>query len=79
MTLGAELEYLRSFDGLGVSRFNGDALSFGPTFYLHFNETLFIAGAFSTQIAGRAVGDPNLLDLIHFSRNKAELTVGVDF
>jgi len=79
VVVGAELEYLRSFDGLGFSRFNGDALSFGPTFYLHFNDTLFIAGAFSTQIAGRAVGDPNLLDLIHFSRNKAKLTVGIDF
>jgi hypothetical protein len=77
--VGAELEYLRSFDRLGFSRFNGDALSFGPTFYLHFNDTLFIAGAFSTQIAGRAVGDPNVLDLIHFTRNKAKLVVGIDF
>ncbi len=78
-TLGAEFEYFRSFDGLGFSRFSGDALSFGPTFHLHFNDTLFIAGAFSTQIAGRAVGDPNELDLIHFSRNKAEMTIGIDF
>jgi hypothetical protein len=79
VVLGAELEYLRSFEGLWISRFNGEALSFGPTFYLHFNDTLFISGAFSTQITGRAVGDPNLLDLIHFSRNKAKLIIGIDF
>ncbi len=79
VTLGAELEYFRSFGGLGLSGFNGDALSFGPTFYVHINDTLFVAGAVSTQITGKAVGDPNLLDLIHFSRNKAQLTVGIDF
>lgn len=77
--LGAELEYYRSFDSLGLSKFDGDALYFGPTFYVHLNDMIFVEAAISTQIAGRAGGDPNLLDLVHFSRNKAQVTIGIDF
>ncbi len=77
--LGAELEYYRSSHGFGLKAFNGDALYFGPTFYFHFNDTLFLAGAISTQIAGGASGDSRPLDLVHFSRNKAEVTIGIEF
>jgi hypothetical protein len=77
--LGAELEYFRAYDTLGLSRFTGDALFFGPTFYLHFNDTLFVAGALSTQIAGRSVGDPGPLNLDRFTRNKAQMTIGINF
>lgn len=79
VVLGAELEYFRSYGGLGLGGFNGDALFFGPTFYVHANDTLFVAGSISTQVAGRASGDPNLFDLTHFSRNKAQVTIGIDF
>jgi hypothetical protein len=79
VVLGAELEYFRTYEGLGLSRYSGDALLFGPTFYVDFNETLFLAGAISTQIAGRAVGDPGPLNLAHFTRNKAQLILGINF
>jgi hypothetical protein len=79
VVLGAELEYYRAHDTLGFASFSGDSLSFGPTLYVHFNDTLFVEAAISTEIAGRAVGDPNPLDLVHFSRNKAQVTIGIDF
>ena len=79
VVLGAELEYYRGHDTLGFTSFSGDSLSFGPTLYMHFNDTLFVEAAISTQIAGRAVGDPVPLDLVHFSRNKAQVTIGIEF
>jgi hypothetical protein len=79
VVLGAELEYYRAHDTLAFKGFSGDSLSFGPTLYIHFNDKLFLEAAISTAIAGRAVGDPNPLDLIHFSRNKAQMTIGIEF
>ncbi|ACK49373.1 conserved hypothetical protein [Methylocella silvestris BL2] len=79
IVLGAELEYQRAYENFGLTRFAGDALFFGPTFYVHFNERLFLAAAISTQIAGRQAGDARPLDLGDFSRNKAQMTIGVDF
>ncbi|MGO9672856.1 MAG: hypothetical protein ACLPSF_01575 [Methylocella sp.] len=79
VVLGAELEYYRAHDALTFSSFSGDALSFGPTLYIHFNDKLFLAAAISTEIAGRAVGDPAPLDLVHFSRNNAQMTIGIEF
>jgi hypothetical protein len=79
VVLGAELEYFRTYEGLGLSRYSGDALLFGPTFYVHFNDTLFAAGAISTQIAGHAAGDAGPLNLAHFTRNKAQMTIGITF
>ena len=40
---------------------------------------IHLAAAFSTQIAGHAAGNPNLLDLTNFSRNKARLRALFEF
>ncbi|MEJ0094798.1 MAG: hypothetical protein WDN46_15640 [Methylocella sp.] len=77
--LGAELEYFRAYNGLTFGTFAGNALYFGPTLYVRVNKTVFVGAAISTQIAGNAAGDPNHLDLTNFSRNKAELTIGIEF
>jgi hypothetical protein len=77
--LGAEVEYQRASKGLTFEAFAGNALYFGPTLYVRVNKTLFVAGAISTQIAGNAASDSNRLDLANFSRNKAELTIGIEF
>ncbi|PNG26020.1 hypothetical protein [Methylocella silvestris] len=79
IVLGAELEYETAHENFGLTRFAGDALFFGPTLYVHFNDRLFLAAAISTQITGRQASDPNLFDLGNFTRNKAQMTIGVDF
>jgi hypothetical protein len=38
-----------------------------------------LSAAFSTQIAGHAVGNANFLDLTNFSRNKALLRAVFEF
>lgn len=77
--LGVELEYYRAYEGLGLSTLAGDALYVGPTFHMQVTNKFILAAAFSTQIAGHAAGNANLLDLTNFSRNKAFLRAVFEF
>jgi hypothetical protein len=79
VTLGGELEYYRANDSFWLDNFAGHALYAGPTLFVQITNKILLAAAFSTQIAGHAAGDPNLLDLTNFSRNKARLLVEIEF
>ncbi|WP_156964415.1 hypothetical protein [Methylocapsa aurea] len=79
VALGAELEYYRAYDGLGLNEFVGDALYVGPTFHAQITNKIILSAAFSTQIAGHAAGDANFLNLTNFSRNKAMLRAVFEF
>lgn len=79
VTLGGELEYYRANDSFWLANFAGYALFAGPTLFVQITNKILLAAAFSTQIAGHAVGDQNLLDLTNFSRNKARLLVEIEF
>jgi hypothetical protein len=80
VSLGAELEAYSAANSLGLGGATGTAVYFGPTFFARLSPTLFVAGAWSAQIAGHAVatrlGDANQTE---FSRRKAELTLGIAF
>jgi hypothetical protein len=79
LALGAELEYYRAHEGLGLNTLAGDALYVGPTFHMQVTNKFILAAAFSTQIAGHASGNANFLDLTNFSRNKAFLRAVFEF
>jgi hypothetical protein len=79
VALGAELEYYRAHEGLGLNTLAGDALYVGPTFHMQVTNKFILAGAFSTQIAGHAAGNASFLDLTNFSRNKAFLRAVFEF
>ena len=79
VALGAELEYYRAHEGLGLNTLAGDALYVGPTFHMQVTNKFILAAAFSTQIAGHASGNANFLDLTNFSRNKAFLRAVFEF
>ena len=79
VALGGELEYFRAYGGAGFNRFAGDALFAGPTCYIQLTRKLFLAAAFSTQIASHAAGGANFLDLTDFTRNKARLRLNWEF
>lgn len=79
VALGGELEYYRAYDGAGFNRFAGDAFFAGPTCYIVFTNKLFLSAAYSTQFAGHAAGDANLLNLTDFTRNKARLKLIWEF
>jgi hypothetical protein len=79
VALGAELEYYRAHEGLGLNTLAGDALYVGPTFHMQVTNKFILSAAFSTQIAGHAAGNANFLDLTNFSRNKALLRAVLEF
>ncbi len=78
VTLGAELQYYRTFDGLGMQTFAGNALYIGPTLHIQFSGKVMLAAAFSTQSSGHAVGEERSLDLTNFQRNLANLTLEIE-
>ncbi len=77
--VGADARYLRSYEGLGLDRFEGHALFFGPTVYAKLSARSWIALAWSAQVAGRSVDETGALDLVNFERHQATLKFGVTF
>jgi hypothetical protein len=77
--LGAELEYYRAHEGLGLNTLAGDALYVGPTCHMQVTNKFILSAAFSTEIAGHAVGNANFLDLTNFPRNKALFRAVLEF
>ncbi|MCG6207676.1 hypothetical protein LPW26_23770 [Rhodopseudomonas sp. HC1] len=79
LIVGVEARYLRAYDGLGLDRFVGDAVYLGPTFSMHLTEKIGMSGTWSTQVAGKAVGDSRRLDLKDFERHQAMLRLNYLF
>jgi len=77
--IGAEARYLRAYQGLGLEKFAGQALFFGPTLYARLSKRLWVIAAFSPQIAGRAANVPGALDLTNFERRQAKVQFGLEF
>ncbi len=79
LLIGMDLWYLRHYDGNGFEAFTGDAVFFGPTVYYQISDKSAISGAWETQIAGHAVGDPASLNLVDFPRHRAKLKLAIEF
>jgi hypothetical protein len=77
--IGAEARYLRAYDSLGLDRFTGHALYFGPNVFVKPSERWRITASWSSQIAGKAVSDPASLDLTNFTRHQVKLRIGYQF
>jgi hypothetical protein len=77
--IGAEARYMSNFDGLGLDRFAGNALFVGPTFYVKFNEKIWMSAAWNVQVSGRANSEIGTLDLTNFERQQAVLRFGYNF
>lgn len=79
VAVGADLWYLRHYDGLTFRTFTGDAVYLGPTFYWKINNKMLMSAAWETQVAGREIGIPGPFDLTDFSRTRARLLVEYEF
>lgn len=79
VTLGGEVQYYRAYDGFGFNAFNGQAFYVGPTLHVQFNPKVFLAAAWSIQVAGHSEGEPGALDLTNFTRQMANLKLGFEF
>ena len=78
--VGAEVWYLRHYDGIWFNKFTGDAVFVGPTLYVQLNPKAFITAAWNTQISGHDVDIPgSTLNLSEFSRQRGKLKLAVEF
>jgi hypothetical protein len=77
--LGGEARYLRHYDGIGLSEFEGQALFIGPVAYLQLSERSRLTAAWSVQAWGRPAGSVAALDLVNFERHQARLVFGMNF
>jgi hypothetical protein len=78
--VGAEVWYLRHYDGIWFNNFTGDAVFVGPTLYVQLNPKAFFTAAWNTQISGHDVAIPgSTLNLSEFSRQRGKLKLAVEF
>jgi hypothetical protein len=74
--IGGEAQYLRSYAGSTFGRFEGDALSIGPTIYF-VNGPGWVTLSWTAQVAGREIGGSNRgLNLRDFDRHQVLLVIG---
>jgi hypothetical protein len=79
VTIGGEVQYYRSYDGLFLNGFGGHALFAGPTMHIQFTGKTMLSLAFSTQVYGRANGEDHNLDLANFQRRIANAKLEFEF
>jgi hypothetical protein len=78
--LGAELWYLRHYDGMWANTFTGDAVYVGPTLFVQITPKAFISAAWNVQVAGSEVDDPTAhLNLSEFSRHRFKIKTAFEF
>ena len=77
--LGADIRYLRAYEGLAADRYRGWALFAGPTLFWHATETVWISATYAFQLAGREQGIPQTYDLGNFPRQMLKLKIGMEF
>jgi hypothetical protein len=77
--VGADLWYLRHYDGLAFNSFTGDAVYLGPTFFWKIAPKVLVSASWETQISGHEVGIASPFDLSDFSRQRARLLFEFEF
>jgi hypothetical protein len=79
VVVGADLWYLRHYDGAAFNSFTGDAVYLGPTLYWKIASKVLMSAAWEMQIAGHEPGVSSTLDLTDFSRQRARLLLEFEF
>jgi len=81
--IGGEIEHYEVYNSLGFASRAGSGTYLGPTFIAQITPKVFLAAAWSSQVAGRpANASVNTLALYNqsdISRQRARLVVGVEF
>jgi hypothetical protein len=79
VVVGAELWYLRHYEGVAFNTYTGDAVFLGPTFYWKASPKILVSAAWNTQVAGHETGGPAALNLTDFSHQRARLLLEFEF
>lgn len=75
--VGAEVRYMRVYDGIGLDDFGGDALFLGPTMFVKLAKEVGLTAAWNAQVAGHAAGESGRLNLNDFERHQVLLRLSV--
>jgi hypothetical protein len=79
VTMGAQMEYYRAYDGLAFNTFAGHAAYVGPTMHIQFTGKTMLSLAFATQVYGSAAIEHRSLDLTNFERYRANAKLEFEF
>ena len=79
VVVGADLWYLRHYEGALFDSFTGDAVYLGPTFYWKIAPKILMSATWQAQIAGYEQGINAAFDLTDFSRYRARLLLEFEF
>jgi hypothetical protein len=79
VVIGADLWYLRHYEGAALGSFTGGAVYLGPTFFWKIGPKTLVSASWEAQIAGREIGGPSPLNLTDFSRQRAQLLFEFEF
>jgi hypothetical protein len=79
VVIGADLWYLRHYDGAVLNSFTGDAVYLGPTLYWKIAPKVLMSAAWEAQIAGHEPGVSSALDLSDFSHHRAKVLFEFEF
>jgi hypothetical protein len=79
VVIGADLWYLRHYEGAALGSFTGDAVYLGPTFFWKIGPKTLVSASWEGQVAGREIGGPSPLNLTDFSRQRATLLFEFEF
>jgi hypothetical protein len=79
VVVGADLWYLRHYEGALFDSFTGDAVYLGPTFYWKIAPKILMSATWQAQIAGHEQGINAAFDLTDFSRYRARLLLEFEF
>jgi hypothetical protein len=79
VVIGADLWYLRHYEGLSFGSFSGDTVYLGPTFFWKIGPKTLITVSWEAQVAEREIGGPSPLNLTDFSRQRARLLLEFEF
>jgi len=79
--VGAEVWYLRHYEGSWFNTFTGDTVFVGPTLYVQITRKIFMTAAWNIQVAGREFTDDGTLNLnlSEFTRQRAKLKFAYEF
>lgn len=77
--LGADIRYLRAYEGLALDKFRGWAVFAGPTLFWHATDNVWLSATYAFQIAGRERGSTETYDLGNFPRQMLKFKIGVEF
>jgi hypothetical protein len=77
--LGADIRYLRAYEGLALERYRGWAVFAGPTLFWYATENVWLSATYAFQLAGREHGVAATYDLGNFPRQMLKFKIGMEF